>query len=123
MQLPEIPLNPPLRKGETPCLHRTHVILFDFSAKTVYVITNFPPCKSSVTVPVFFPVIIPESRTFPAVTKFILPTGIICAFLYRQTNIKQRLLLSETCVQAGLREREKESGPESAEGISAPSVL
>ncbi len=27
MQLPEIPLNPPLRKGETPCLHRTHVII------------------------------------------------------------------------------------------------
>ncbi len=25
MQLPEIPLNPPLRKGETPCLRRTHV--------------------------------------------------------------------------------------------------
>ncbi len=25
MQLPEIPLDPPLRKGETPCLRRTHV--------------------------------------------------------------------------------------------------
>ncbi len=38
MQLPEIPLDPPLRKGETPCLRRTHVKIDAnrFIGKTVF---------------------------------------------------------------------------------------
>ncbi len=49
--------------------------------------------------------------------------GLFRRFFYRQTNIKQRMFLSETCVQAGFREREKESGPERGGDISAPSAL
>ncbi len=35
MQLPEIPLDPPLRKGETPCLRRTHVKMENQTIETI----------------------------------------------------------------------------------------